>query len=493
MNEPRLTDVHVGEPLPEGEEAAPPGTRTMGFVRWGLVALMAVAAAAAWIHHGGSPRGDPAAAEQRYHCPMHPSVVTGQRGECPICGMDLVPVAPAAAVAASGPRYQCPMKCDPSFVTADPKARCPVCGMKLEPVAPAGAHAHPAAEGVPGLATVDLAADRVQLMGMRLAAARRTSLTSSLRTVGFVTAPEGGLVSVTARFTGWIEGLGASETGRLVEKGQILATVYSPEMLNAQQVFLNALRWSGRRDAAQGADPAQGPTPVTASDLERDARQRLELLGVASEDVDAIARSGKPATGVHVRSPARGYVARRSALKGLYVQPGTELFQIADLSTAWVLADVSEDEIGRVKVGQRARLEVAAWPGQTFVGRVTFLYPALNTASRTLQARLELGNPGLRLRPGMYGDVTLEVGASDAVVVPREALVDTGERQYVFVASGGGRFEPRLVRAGGADGGHVAILEGLADGEAVVTTAAFLLDSESRLRAALAPAPPSPR
>jgi Cu(I)/Ag(I) efflux system membrane fusion protein len=153
-----------------------------------------------------------------------------------------------------------------------------------------------------------------------------------------------------------------------------------------------------------------------------------------------------------------------------------------------VLADVYEAEIGRVKVGQRATLELAAWPGETFTGRVTFLYPALNTGSRTLQARLEFRNPGLRLRPGMYGDVTLDVGATEAVVVPREALVDTGDLQYVFVARGGGRFEPRRVRSGLSSDGEVAILAGLAEGETVVTTAAFLLDSESRLRAALAPA-----
>jgi Cu(I)/Ag(I) efflux system membrane fusion protein len=516
MSEPHATP-HGDEPLPEGEEAPPPGTRAMGIVRWSLVGLMAVAAAAAWIHHATS--GGVLSHAERYHCPMHPTVVATAGGECPICGMDLVLVAPgagegggerggghaghgeaagapaaagpsAAHGAPAGPLYECPMKCDPKFVTPDPKARCPVCGMKLAPVAPAVDAPAAAPEGVPGLAPVDLTVDRIQLMGMRTAAARRAPLSASLRTVGFVTAPEGGLVSVTTRFTGWIESLGASETGQAVARGQILATVYSPEMINAQQVFLNAIRWSDRREGAtQGvAGPTPTASPQLASDLERDARVRLEQLGFAREDIDAIARTGKPTSGVNVRSPVRGYVARRSAIKGLYVQPGTELFQIADLSRVWVLADVYEGEIGRVAVGQKATLALAAWPGETFTGRVTFLYPAINTGSRTLQARLEFPNPGLRLRPGMYGDVTLEVGASEAVVVPREALVDTGEVQYVFVARGGGRFEPRRVRVGLGGEGQVAILSGLAEGESVVTSAAFLLDSESRLRAALAPA-----
>jgi RND family efflux transporter MFP subunit len=485
MTDLRPSDAHGGEPLPEGEEAAPPGTRTMGIVRWSLVGLMALLAAAAWLHFATSAGGH--SDGERYHCPMHPTVVALQQGECSICGMDLVPVAKEAAAPEAGPRYACPMRCDPAFVTSDPKARCPVCGMKLAPLAP-DVHAAPG-EGVPGLVPVELTMDRIQLAGVRTVEARRAPLAATLRTVGFVTAPEGGLVSVTSRFTGWIEGLGVAETGQPIEKGQVLATIYSPEMLNAQQVFLNAVRWSERRDAPQGVSgPAPTAAPQVASDLERDARQRLELLGVAREDIEAIARTGKATTGVNVRSPVRGYVARKSALKGLYVQPGSELFQIADLSSVWVLADVYETEIGRVKVGQKATLELAAWPGETFSGPVTFLYPAINLGSRTLQARLEVRNPGLRLRPGMYGKVTLEVGASEAVVVPVEALVDTGELQYVFVARGGGRFEPRRVRPGLEGDGQVAILEGLHEGEAVVTTAAFVLDSESRLRAALAPA-----
>jgi Cu(I)/Ag(I) efflux system membrane fusion protein len=181
----------------------------------------------------------------------------------------------------------------------------------------------------------------------------------------------------------------------------------------------------------------------------------------------------------------RGYVARKSVLKGLYVQSGTELFQLADLSTVWVLVDVYESEIPRVKVGQQATFELKAYPGKRFVGRVQFIYPALNTGSRTLQARVELKNPALELRPGMFGDVTLDLPAAEAVVVPAEALIDTGEHHYVFVDRGGGRYEPRAVQPGWSGQGRVAILSGLAEGEKVVTTANFLLDSESRLRAAV--------
>ncbi|MCM2333327.1 MAG: efflux RND transporter periplasmic adaptor subunit [Anaeromyxobacteraceae bacterium] len=471
---------HGPDAMPEGEEQAPPGTRTMAVVRWALVGLMALAAVAAWVDHAWTARSQQQAAGAQYICPMHPQIVTTHKGECPICGMDLVPAAagegaaaPAVAAVAS---YTCPMH--PAFVTTDPKARCPDCGMKLTPV-PAGAPAAPAGPPVPGLAPVELSADRVQLIGMRSAPATRETLASTIRAVGFVAANESSLVSVNTRFSGWVEQLNVGQTGQLVQKGEVLASLYSPEMLNAQQVFLNAIKWTERKPGGSATSPG------IANDLERDARLRLELLGVASQDVDAIAEAGVPQRAINVRSPVRGYVARKSVLKGLYVQSGTELFQLADLSTVWVLVDVYEAEIPRVKVGQQATFELKAYPGKRFVGRVQFIYPALNTGSRTLQARVELRNPGLELRPGMFGDVTLDLGAAEAVVVPLEALIDTGDHRYVFVDRGGGRYEPRAVQAGWSGDGKVAILSGLAEGERVVTTANFLLDSESRLRAAV--------
>jgi Cu(I)/Ag(I) efflux system membrane fusion protein len=440
---------------------------------------MALAAGNAWVYHAarGALRSP---SESRFQCPMHPTIVQARRGECPICGMDLVPVAsaPVAAAApttralAAAPReYTCPMH--PAFATADPKARCPECGMKLVPrSADAGGQG-----GVPGLSPVELSADRIQLIGMKTAVATRQPLPASIRTPAFVAPTEGGVVAVTARYTGWVESTAVDEPGRAVQKGDLLATVYSPELTAAVQSLQAAARWRAAGVGAQGG-PAQG-------DATRDARLRAELLGIARQDVEAMAASGEVPQTVPIRAPARGHVARKSAVRGGYVTPGTELFQIADLSTVWAVADVSEAEIGRVKVGQPAVLELPAWPGERFAGKITFVSPALTSGSRTLQARIELKNPGLKLRPGMYGDVTLDLGAESAVTVPADALVDTGELQYVFVSRGGGRFEPRQVRAGWRGAGRVAILSGLTEGERVVTTANFLLDSESRLRAAV--------
>jgi Cu(I)/Ag(I) efflux system membrane fusion protein len=372
---------------------------------------------------------------------------------------------------------------DPEVVTTDPTMRCPKCKMKLVPRVPVGAGAPapaappPAATGVPGLVPVEITSDRIQLMGMRTAPAVREPLGTSLRAVGFVTANEAGLVSINTRFSGWVETMQVVQTGQLVQKGEALCTIYSPELVSAQQTLLNAVKWSEKRGT--------GPALAQGTDLERDARARLELLGVAGVDIDAIAASNQILRAVPVRSPGRGYVARKGVLKGLYVQAGTELFQVADLSSVWVLVDVYESELSRVRLGQQATFEAAAAPGRRFVGKVQFIYPALNTGSRTLQARVELANPRLELRPGMFGDVTLETGADEAVVIPADALVDTGDHRYVFVDRGGGRFEPRAVRTGASGGGKVAVLEGLAAGERVVTRANFLLDSESRLRAAV--------
>jgi len=483
----------VQDALPEGEEHPPAGVRTAGAVRWAIVALVAIAAAGAWTYHAFS--GGAFTEASTYQCPMHPTVVQARKGECPICGMDLVrasatakPAAPSAAQAAAaapaaGPQFTCPMHL--AFVTPDPKARCPDCGMKLVPVSAAAGEQDPAAAPVPGLAPVELSADRLQLMGLRTSPAARQPLASHVHTVGFVTADEGRIASVTTRFAGWVEALPARATGQPVGAGQVLAAIYSPDMVNAQQVYLNAIRWND----AQTSAPLPAAVTGATSGPERDAKQRLELAGLAVQDFAEIQKTGKPKRAVSVRSPVRGHVAKRNVVLGAYVQSGTELFQIADLSTVWVLVDVYETDLGRVKAGQPATLQLAAYPGRKFEGKVEFLYPAVSTGTRAMQARIVLRNPDLDLKPGMYGDVTIETDVTEALAVPREAVIDTGDVQYVFVSLGKGRFEPRRVRPGPQGGGKVAILEGLAEGDHVVTAAGFLLDSESRLQATLLAAP----
>jgi Cu(I)/Ag(I) efflux system membrane fusion protein len=215
----------------------------------------------------------------------------------------------------------------------------------------------------------------------------------------------------------------------------------------------------------------------------------LELLGISSPEIDEILRTGKALEAVAIRSPVDGYVIGKSAVAGVAVQPGTVLFEVADLSQVWVTADVYEQDISRVKVGQRARFELSSFPGELHAGKVSFISPTLDSANRTLRLRLELKNrtdrSGPRLRPGMSGTVYLDLPPTTGLMVPAESVVDTGEVHYLFVSKGGGRFEPRAVEVGAHLKDEVEISSGVVEGETVVTTGNFLVDSESRLRAAI--------
>jgi len=493
-----MTDTPGIEPdqptLPEGEEAAPPGVRTMAMLRWTLVGLMALAATAAVLYYldllpgGGAGASDSATV---YYCPMHPGIQQDRPGECPICGMTLVPRERSGTAAKSGaPKpeeagahaghrhdpadpYQCPMH--PEETGADTNARCPICAMRLSPRTKGA----PPPSPVPGLVPLTLGPDRVQLIGMRREKVTREALLPELRTVGFVTASEKKVGRIQTRFSGWIEKLMVDETGQRVTRGQVLATLYSPELIAAQQEYVTATRWS-----TEGQKPS-GHVQALTGTLVKDARRRLDLLGIAREEIEELERTGQPASAIPIRSPVSGYVTQKSAVQGLYVQPGTLLFEVADLSTVWVLADVYEHEIARVREGQSARLVLASYPDQTFSGRVQFLYPMVDASTRTLKVRLEFKNPRMRMRPGMYGDVVLSLDHADGLVVPREAVVDTGEHQYVFVDRGHGRFEPRAIRLGMRAGEKVQVSAGLVEGELVVTTGNFLIDSESRLAATI--------
>jgi Cu(I)/Ag(I) efflux system membrane fusion protein len=450
-----MSAEHPAEPMPEGDERPPPGTRAMAVVRWVLVAAMAVAAGASLLHFSGrSLSGGPAPAPANavYYCPMHPQVQQDHPGSCPICSMTLVPKGEA-------------------------KAPLP--------------EAQPAGASVPGLMPIDLSPERVQLIGVRTEPVTRRPVAGGLRTVGVVQASERRLAQITARFGGWVEELLVAETGQKVKRGQVLATIYSPELLQAQEELLSALRWStapGPRPGGHGghADPAET--------MREDARHRLELLGIAAPEIDALVREGKPRRAIGLRSPFDGYVIGKRVVAGMAVQPGAALFEVADLSTVWVVAEVFEADAARVRVGQRARFTVAAYAGEEMEGKVQFVAPVIEAGARTLRVRIEVRNrvgpAGPRLRPGMYGDVRLALPDSAALTVPAQAVVDTGELTYVFLARPGGRFEPRRVKLGArvdADGdSRFEVREGVQEGDVVVTTANFLIDSESRLQAAIA-------
>lgn len=436
----------------------------MSIVRWALVAVTALVATASILSYFGvrrradktGPTDETASAVQLYYCPMHPSVVQDHPGQCPICSMTLVP--------------KPQVKVKPSST--------------MTPSAGQATAATPSHKGVSGLTAIDLSPERIQLIGMRTAVVKRSELGGELRTVGVVAASERGLAQITMRVAGWIEKLSVSETGEHVKRGQVLATVYSPDVLKAQQELLVTRGWAGQGEA---------------KGFEENARRRLELLGISSQEIDEVLRTGKTTDAISIRSPVDGYVIGKNAVVGLAIQPGTVLFQIADLSTVWVTADVHESDVSRVRVGQPARFELASAPGQPQTGKVKFIYPVVDSQNRTLTVRLEFKNrfdrSGPRLRPGTYGNVYLALPTTKGLTVPSEAVVDTGEMQYLFVARQGGQggqggkptghFEPRLVKVGARQRDQVEILSGVSAGETVVTTGNFLIDSESRLRSAI--------
>ncbi len=442
---------HSHDHMPEGEESAPPGVEVMAGVRWTIIGLTAALAIWSvghyfhWFDHkarsgsGGSAEVSESAADQ-YQCPMHPAVIMDHPGECPICGMTLVKIEKKPG--------------------------------GIEKAADTLTHGQDPAKAVPGLVPVTLTPERIQLAGVKTIQAAKGKMEPELRTIGTVSAREQGFAKVQPRFSGWIEELFVAQTGETVKKGQALVGIYSPELFTSQQEYLNARKWL--------KEPGS-----TSSGMADDAKKRLQLLGISDSDIAEIDRTGKAVRAFKLRAPVSGTVTRKDAVLGSYVQPGTELFEIADLTKVWVLADLYESQVARVKIGQKSSFEQSSRPGRLYSGKVDFIYPGVDNTTRTQKVRLEVMNNDGTLTPGSYGTVTLTIGAMDAVLVPSDALVDTGENQYVFIAMEGGRFEPRRVKAGSRSGDQVAILEGLEAGEEVVTTANFLIDSESRLRAAI--------
>ncbi|HRD96875.1 MAG TPA: efflux RND transporter periplasmic adaptor subunit, partial [Rubrivivax sp.] len=284
------------------------------------------------------------------------------------------------------------------------------------------------------------------------------------------------------KFEGYIEKLHVNATGQAVRAGEPLFDAYSPELLAAQREYQVAIL-----GLAQLKD-ADATARAGMQRLADAALARLRLWDVTDEEVARLAGSAEPRRTLGFRAPAGGIVLERKAVQGMRFMPGEPLFQIADLSTVWLVADVAEQDIGRIRLGTPARVRLEAYPGQMFDGRVTFVYPTLRAETRSAQVRIELPNPGARLKPAMFAQVELPVGAAAGkqLVVPNSALIDSGTRRVVIIDLGAGRFEPREVKTGSRGDEFSVVTEGLKEGESVVIAANFLLDAESNLRAALA-------
>ncbi len=339
-----------------------------------------------------------------------------------------------------------------------------------------------APEGIPGYAPVEVDDSRRQLLGIRTVRVARAELKKTIRTVGLVGADETRASQVHVKFEGFIERIFVNFVGQEVQKGQPLFTIYSQDLLAAQHEYLSSKAALARIPDAAVADPARNASTV----LVAASRRRLELFDVTPGLLAEIDRTGVPDRYITITSPRRGTVVEKRALAGVAVDPMTPLYVIADLGRVWVLADVYERDLAQVKLGQDVRLSVDALPGRTLAGKVTFVSPTISDATRSAKARIELDNAAGILKPGMYATAMIDVDLGDGIAIPEDAIIDTGERRIVFVAHDGGHFEPREVEVGISIEGSVQVLSGLKEGESIAETGQFLLDSESRLRAAAA-------
>ncbi len=331
-----------------------------------------------------------------------------------------------------------------------------------------------------GQASVMLTPKKQKLIGVRTASVEKKKMGKVIRTVGRVDYNETTLTTVTTKVSGWIEKLDVDYTGRAVQKGEPLFSLYSPELVQTQEEYLLAKQTLNRVKSSPLLDTRQG-----AKDLVEASRNRLLLWDVTPQQVADLEKREKIVRALPVLSPVRGYVTEKKAIKGMYVKPGMPLYKIADLSTAWVYADIYEDDLPLIKVGQKTTVKLSYLPGKTFKGKVVYIYPYLNKATRTATVRLEFSNPGQELKPGMFADVEIGVPAREALVVPETAILDSGLRQMAFVVKEMGMFEPREVKIGPRIAHDIVILEGLEEGETVVTHGTFLMDSESKMMAAM--------
>jgi RND family efflux transporter MFP subunit len=335
-------------------------------------------------------------------------------------------------------------------------------------------------KGLPGHAPVRISPEMQQLIGIKTAKVERRHLTKTIRTVGVIGYDETKLATMTMRYGGWIDNLFVNYTGQYIKKGEPLATVYSPDLLLAQHEYLVAL------GAVESAPPGARPGGlVTSQDIVAASREKLKLYDLTDAQIAELAKTRKPETYLPLYSPITGYVTKRNIVKRSYVEKGQDLYEIADLSEVWVMVDIYEYEIPQVKLGQDAIVELAYYPGEVFRGKVVFISPVLESTTRTIKVRLEFPNPDLKLKPMMYGNVTIPVDLGEQLVVDDSAVMFTGTEEIAFVSLGDGYFEPRKVKVGVRSENHYAILHGLKEGEQVVVAANFLVDSESRLKAAM--------
>jgi membrane fusion protein, copper/silver efflux system len=397
-------------------------------------------------------------------CPMHPEIRESEQTPCPLCGMDLTPVYEDTHDgtehdhdADGDPEidyWTCPMHPE---IREDEPGSCPICGMDLTPVlADHGDGGEPQGR-------LRIAPRQQQIIGMTYDTVASRPFRPAIKTIGRITSDERLEAELTVRVEGWVERTHINETGISVRQGQPVVTIYSPDLVSSQEDFLIALR--------------QGNESIANR-----ARQRLRLLGMPDSEIQRIEQNGEALLEVTLSVPLNGTVLKKNVRDGMKVMPGMTLYEIADLSTVWLKADVYEDDVPSISVGQRVEFMLQGNPGKTYEGRVAFIPPTVDPMTRTLSVRIEVDNPDQSIKIDQYGRVSFISDLGERLTVHKAAVLNTGRRTVVFKELGRGRFEPVEVHLGLLADDYFEVLHGLEEGDRVVTSGRFWLDAESRLR-----------
>lgn len=436
------------------------------------IVSIVVGLGAGWWLFG--PKNDGSATGERkilyYRDPMNPQSTSPVPKKAPD-GMDFVPV--YAEEPSGGERkiayYKDPMH---PWFTSDKPGKAPDCGMDLVPVY----------EGESDTKGIKIDPVTVQNIGVKTEIVQRRKLNKVIRAVGKVDFDETRVYSINSKIMGWVEKLHVDYTGKLVRKGEPLLELYSPELVSTQEEYLQAIRYQKQLEASSIAEARTGSESLVQS-----AKRRLLYWDISEAEIKALEERGAPEKTMTFYSPVDGYVMDKMVLKGQNVMAGMELYKIADLSTVWILADIYQYELPWVKVGQQAEVELSYMPGNIFKGTITYMYPMLSMETKTAKVRIEVRNtPNVDFKPEMYATVKIASPvAVDAVAIPDQAIIRSGERNVAVLALGGGYFDPRDIKLGVMADGYVQVLEGIKEGEKIVTSSQFLIDSESNLKAAV--------
>jgi Cu(I)/Ag(I) efflux system membrane fusion protein len=375
------------------------------------------------------------AKKQMYHCPMHPTYISDKPGDCPICNMKLVPMKEGGEQSSNS---------------------------------------------VEGQATVNISLEQQQLIGVRKEKVTARPLTRTVRAVGTIVYNAQKMHHINTKIAGWVDEMDCCAlAGKFIEIGTPLFSIYSPDLVTAQQEFLVA------SETMEKAKESKSPEMIkNAEQLVRATRQKLIFWDISADQINQIAKDGKPSRTLWITTPGQGFIVGDELHLGQYITPGEMVFKIADISTVWVEAEIYEYELTYIDVDDAVEVGVSSYPAEKFEGTVKYIYPYVNPTTRTIKVRIEMDNPDYKLKADMYANVILKKELGEKVTIPVEAVMDTGKRQIVFVDKGDGLFEPREVKLGGKTDIYYEVVDGVSEGETVVTSGNFLIDSESKLKSA---------